>query len=301
MNKFLLIILLILFLIFFTFIFLNKQKTTPTRETEKKRFNKTAEEKNEIKKEIEKRKTKISLITLYDNYLVNPDLKADWGFSCLIEIANLHEFGHKFSRILFDTGADSFTLLANMKKLNIDPREIDIIVLSHLHQDHVGGLKGFLKENNRVKVYLPSSFSNSVKNEIASVGAEYIDVSQKMKISEKIWTTGELGISIKEQSLLLKTEKGLIVVTGCAHPGIVNIVRKAKQMFPEEKIYLVLGGFHLFGFSDSELKEIINNFKDLGVTKAVPSHCSGDRCRELFEEEYGRDYVENGAGKIIDI
>lgn len=238
-------------------------------------------------------KAKITLITIYDNYQADPRLKTGWGFSCLIKIRD--------KNILFDTGADSETLLFNMEKKEIDPKEINLIVLSHIHGDHVGGLEGILKRNGKVKVYIPTSFPDSLRQKIKSYGGEYIDVKNSMEISEGVYSTGEMGTWIKEQSLIVNTEKGLILITGCAHPGVVNIIEKAKEMFPEKNVFLVLGGFHLSGASDSELKGIIENFRKLGVQKVAPCHCSGDRCRELFKEEYKENFLENGVGKIIEI
>jgi 7,8-dihydropterin-6-yl-methyl-4-(beta-D-ribofuranosyl)aminobenzene 5'-phosphate synthase len=217
----------------------------------------------------------VSITTLYDNYQANPKLKTGWGFSCLIKTEN--------QDILFDTGADSPTLLSNMEKLKIDIKEIDFIVISHLHGDHIGGLPGILEIEPNLKVYKPEFFSGPTQ------------------VVNRVWTTGPLGTWTKEQSLILNTNKGLVIITGCAHPGIVNIIKKVKEMFPKENIYLVLGGFHLLGASDSELKNIINDFRELGVQKAAPSHCSGDRCRELFQEEYNKDFINNGVGKIIEI
>jgi 7,8-dihydropterin-6-yl-methyl-4-(beta-D-ribofuranosyl)aminobenzene 5'-phosphate synthase len=220
-------------------------------------------------------KAKITLITIYDNYKANPELKTGWGFSCLIKIEG--------KNILFDTGADSETLLSNMEKMGIDLKEIDFVFISHLHGDHTGGLSGILKIKPNLKVYKPEDFSGPAQ------------------IINGVWTTGPLGTDIKEQSLIIESKQGLIIITGCAHPGIVNIVKKAKEMFPNENVYLVLGGFHLFGASDSELKIIINDFKKLSVEKVAPCHCSGDKCRELFQEEYKENFIENGVGKIIEI
>ena len=220
-------------------------------------------------------KGEISIITVYDNYLFNPKLETSWGFSALIKLED--------QNILFDTGANSETLLSNMEKLEIDPQEIDFVFISHLHGDHTGGLSGILEIKPDLKVYKPESFSGP------------------REIMKGIYTTGPLGAWIKEQSLILNTEKGLVIITGCAHPGVVNIVKKAKGMFPEKEVYLVLGGFHLTGASDSELKNVIEDFRELGVAKVAPCHCSGDRCRELSKQEYGKDYIENGVGKIIKI
>ncbi len=231
----------------------------------------------------------VSIIIVYDNYQVNPNLTTRWGFGSVISTPT--------KNILFDTGGNSSILLSNMEKMKIDPKDINILVISHIHGDHVGGLNGFLERNGDVKVYIPSSFPNSIRKKIKSYGAEYQDVRGSMPISDNVYTTGEMGTWIKEQSLVLNTEKGLVVITGCAHPGVVNIAKKAKQILPDKNIYLVMGGFHLSGASDSELRSIIKGFRDIGVQKVAPSHCSGDRCRELFKEEYKQDYIESGVGK----
>ena len=232
-----------------------------------------------------------SIIIVYDNYRVNPNLNTNWGFGCVISTST--------KIILFDTGGNSSILLSNMEKMKIDPKDIDIVVISHIHGDHVGGLNGFLEKNGDVKVYIPSSFLDSIREKIESYRAEYKDVRDSIQISDNVYTTGEMGTWIKEQSLVLDTKKGLIVITGCAHSGVVNITKKAKQILPDKDIYLVMGGFHLSGVSDSKLKSIIKGFRDLKVKKVAPSHCSGDRCRELFKEEYKEDYIESGVGKII--
>ncbi len=234
----------------------------------------------------------LRITILYDNNEYDKRLKTAWGFSCLVELEN--------KTLLFDTGGDPGTLLSNMKLLGIEPKNIGLVVLSHIHGDHVGGLSGFLEKNSNVTVYIPSSFPDSFRERIESAGADLVDVSGPTKISDGIYSTGELGTWIKEQSLIINTDKGLVVITGCAHPGIVNIVRKAKELL-DKNVYLVLGGFHLGGASESELKSIVEEFRQLDVKKVAPCHCSGDRARALFEEEYEDDYIESGVGKIIEI
>jgi len=277
-----LIFLLTILILGFGFYFISKEKEIMIEETETK-----------LEVTLKGAEGKISIITCYDNYLADSRLKTGWGFSVLIKSGN--------QNILFDTGADSETLLFNMENMERDPKKVNTIVLSHIHGDHIGGLKGFLKKNANLTVYIPASFPDLIRKEIESYGAKYKDIKGTEKISEGVYSTGELYGPPKEQSLIVNSKKGLIVITGCAHPGIVNIVKKAKEMFPNEDVYLVLGGFHLTGASDSELKSIINDFRKLDVQKAAPCHCSGDRCRELFKEEYGDNFIENGVGKIIEI
>ena len=229
-----------------------------------------------------------SIIVIYDNEKIG-DLESDWGFSCLINFEN--------KSILFDTGTNSRILFHNMEKLNVKVEKIDSIFLSHIHSDHTGALLDFLKRNSNVTVYLPASFPLNFKNEIKTY-ARVVEISNSTQISPKVYSTGELGDFIPEQSLILKTEKGLVVITGCAHPGIVNILKKVKNDF-NQKIYLVLGGFHLFGSSNSEINSIVEEFKKLGVEKVAPCHCSGDLAKEVFKKAYGENFIECAAGKII--
>lgn len=251
------------------------------------------------KQEIEARKEpssspakyKISIMTVYDNYQVDPKLTTSWGFGCVIRTPN--------KVILFDTGGDSSILLSNMEKMNIDPKDIDVVVISHIHGDHVGGLHGFLVRNGKVKVYIPASFPDGWRKKMKALGTRYEDVTDSGQISDCVYTTGEMGTWIKEQSLLLDTKEGLIVVTGCAHPGVVSIVKQGKRILPHKNVYLVMGGFHLGSASDSKLTGVIKEFRHMGVQKVAPSHCSGDRCRELFKEEYREDYIESGVGRTI--
>jgi len=252
--------------------------------------------KQEIKKGeksiMEENITNITIINVYDNVEFDPKFRTGFGFAAVVKL--------KDETILFDTGGDPETLLANLQTARIKPEDIGVIVLSHAHSDHTGGLLGFLEKNSNVEVYVPKSFPSSFKEKIKATGAGVVDVGNSLRIAEGVYSTGELGMRIKEQSLVINSNKGLIVITGCAHPGIVNIVKKAKEL-TKEGVYLVTGGFHLGGTSDSKLKEIINSFRKLGVKKVGPCHCSGDRCRELFKEEYGNDFIEVGVGKIIGI
>jgi 7,8-dihydropterin-6-yl-methyl-4-(beta-D-ribofuranosyl)aminobenzene 5'-phosphate synthase len=234
----------------------------------------------------------VTITVTYNNVPFNEELTTAWGISVFIE-------GLEKS-MLFDTGGDGAVLLANMGKLGINPYDIEIVVLSHIHGDHVGGLDALLEKNNNVSVCIPSSFPDDFKNKVNNSTGRLIIVEEPYKICENVWTTGELGASIKEQSLVIRTPKGLIIVNGCSHPGIDNIVNFVKNHF-EENIYLVLGGFHLISYSEIEVKEIIKKLKTLKVKKIAPSHCTGGKAIELFEEAWGENFIELGCGARIKV
>lgn len=232
----------------------------------------------------------IQMTVVYDNNLLIKELQKDWGFSCFIK-------GLEKS-ILFDTGTKGRILLSNMEALQISPDEVDLVFLSHEHKDHTGGLGMLLSHHPNIEVWLPEFFSSSFKEDAKRKGATIIEVENFQKICEEAYTTGVITGWIKEQSLILDTNKGLILVTGCAHPRIVHIISKVKELL-KKNIYMVFGGFHLAGFNDGEIKEIIKNFRAQGVKKVGPCHCSGNEARRLFAAEYKDNYIKIGVGKEI--
>jgi 7,8-dihydropterin-6-yl-methyl-4-(beta-D-ribofuranosyl)aminobenzene 5'-phosphate synthase len=229
----------------------------------------------------------VRIRVIFDNVSYNEQLKSAWGFSCIIE--------GTFQVILFDTGSDGDILLSNMKKMEIDPKEVKVVFLSHIHSDHTGGLSAFLQTNPGVIVYLPASFPPSFQDSITGLGSQFKTLEKPEKLFGKVYTSGELGSRIKEQSLVIDTPKGLVIVTGCAHPGIVQIVSQAKNWL-QKKVYLLVGGFHLEGQSQKELQRIADELKKLGVEKVAPSHCTGDAARKLFRDLWGQNFVESGLG-----
>lgn len=229
----------------------------------------------------------VTLTIVYDNLPLDTRLKTAWGFACLV--------GTGQATVLFDTGGDGPTLMGNLAALGFDPRRIDAVVLSHIHDDHTGGLDALLNVNNRLTVYAPQSFPAEFKTRV-SQRAPVIQVHEPMTITPHIRTTGEAGTAIVEQSLIVETDKGLIVITGCAHPGIVEIVRRAKAY---GEVYLVMGGFHLGDKSAREVDAIIVELKRLGVRQVAPCHCTGDEAIQLFRAAFGADFIQAGAGLQI--
>ncbi len=232
------------------------------------------------------------LLVVYDNKTLKKDLTPSWGFSCLINLPHCCT--------LFDTGGNASILFKNMDRMGIDPRKIDSVVLSHAHEDHVGGLSGLLQHHHDVTVYIPKTFSNRFKEDVLFMGARVKEVGGRMMIRLGMFTTGELGESIREQSLVLKTLNGLVIITGCAHPGIVAIVEQARKLH-RDKVRLVLGGFHLSGSSPEKIRSIIQRLDDLKVERVAPCHCSGDTARDLFSHHFAENCIACGVGLALEI
>jgi 7,8-dihydropterin-6-yl-methyl-4-(beta-D-ribofuranosyl)aminobenzene 5'-phosphate synthase len=131
-------------------------------------------------------------------------------------------------------------------------------------------------------------------------GAKVVAVNQPQEICENVYLTVEMGNQIKKQSLIVDTPKDLVIVTGCSHQGIVNILNKAKEIVAKD-IYLVFVGFHLLRHSDEQAKEIVQEFKNLCVKKCGATHSTGDNAIAMFKEAFKNDYVPMVVRKVIEI
>lgn len=238
------------------------------------------------------RKPSQPLVTVIcDNYSSRENLDASWGFACLICTGD--------QNVLFDTASDGIVLSKNMDRLGVDPAAIDLLMISHQHWDHTGGIYSILDANRKLRVLVPRSFSRHFKADMMRYGVDVMEADGAREIFPGFYTTGELDGSMPEQAALVKTQAGVVVITGCAHPGIVRIVETAEKILPDDDIALVMGGFHLLNDSDHDVLKIIGRFKTLGVRYAAASHCSGERARELFAREYGDRFICLGAGTEI--
>ncbi len=239
---------------------------------------------------IEGIKNPVRFTILYDNYLFKEGTKPDWGFSCLIEGTE--------KTILFDTGTEPSILMHNVEQMNVDLKKIQQIVISHIHGDHTGGLSDVLAVNPNVTVYLPVSFPSDFVRGVEHYNARVESVDNPVEICKDVFLTGEMGSSIREQSLIINTQKGLVIVTGCSHPGIVRILERAKEIM-DRPIDLVFGGFHLGDTPDSTLRKIIKSFEDMGVKKCGATHCTGERAIGMFKEAFGENYILMGTGRVF--
>lgn len=207
---------------------------------------------------------------LYDNE-AKRGFKAGHGFSCFIE-------GYQ-KNILFDTGTSPEKLLHNMRAFKIKPKDIHAIVLSHDHGDHTGAFFDLLKFNNKVDVYVTASFPEGITRGVHSVmDSKYAlyEVSEKQEVCDGVTLfCNEYSFSsLKglEQSMSLHTDKGQVLVIGCAHPGLLNILKKAKKM---GKVRAVIGGFHHFNKPEKLAKSLF----------VAPCHCSLHQIKEKYKSK----------------
>jgi 7,8-dihydropterin-6-yl-methyl-4-(beta-D-ribofuranosyl)aminobenzene 5'-phosphate synthase len=233
----------------------------------------------------------VTFTIVYDNNAYASALRAAWGFACLVETEG--------ATVLFDTGGDGPTLLGNMARLGLDPQAIDVVVLSHAHGDHTGGLSSLLDAGTRPTVYVPAAFPASFKGPVRA-RTDLVEVVEPTEICPSVYSTGQGGSGIVEQALAVETREAVVIVTGCAHPGVVEMVRRAQEVTGGAAA-LVMGGFHLGGASRGQIERIIADFRRLGVQQVGPCHCTGDRARQMLADAFGADFVPAGVGRMIAI
>lgn len=212
---------------------------------------------------------------LYDDIVMDDDLYPNWGVSIHVDTAD--------DEILFDIGHDKNILLHNMNRLNISKEDIDIIVISHRHWDHIGGLSAF--EDQEVKIYVPESLNERILEEFDLQG-RVISVTERIEIANGIYSTGELGRAIKEQSLIVENEDGVYLLTGCGHPGIDKIIEEGSKI---GKIRGIIGGYH--GFEDLALLE--------DIPLLVPCHCT--MLLDKIEKRFPDSYRKCGVGTTLSL
>lgn len=233
----------------------------------------------------------ITITVVYDDYATAQSLEVDMGFACLIEGTG--------KNILFDTGRAKSHFFHNIKVLNYDLNDIDQIVISHNHSDHTGNLFNILAVNKDATVYLPAIIPQPFVDKVEDTSAEVVLVDDSIALSSNVLSTGQFRHKgIPEQSLIINTSKGAVVLVGCAHPKVVDIVKHAKELTNKE-IYLVMGGFHMASFSEEDVKLVISQLKEQGVQKIGPTHCSGEKTRKLMQEAFGENFVEVGVGSKL--
>jgi 7,8-dihydropterin-6-yl-methyl-4-(beta-D-ribofuranosyl)aminobenzene 5'-phosphate synthase len=218
-----------------------------------------------------------------------------WGLSILID-----------DDILFDTFGKPGYVLKQLKRFGADPDKIKHIAISHDDWDHISGLWELLERNKSAMVYMCPNFGPDSKSRIRWCAARSLEVDKLTEIRKDIYLSGELkggsrrGVALPEQYLAIRTPKGTAVITGCAHPGIVEIVRHAKTAFGQE-VNLLAGGFHLKDRTRKETCDIILKLKELGIGRVIPFHCTGRIAQRLFKKEFKGDCIIPKEGQVIEI
>jgi len=256
---------------------------------------------------------KMKITVLVDNK--EGKCKAEHGFSLYIE---------SDKKILLDTGA-SVLFLKNAKELNINLDDIDMVVLSHGHWDHGNGLK-FIKD--KILVCHPDCFIERYRHkddmmnglplslEQAKKQFDLITSKEPYELSDRIIFLGEIprkndfeaktthfylpnkdpDFIPDDSALAIKSDKGLIVITGCSHSGICNIIEYAKEVTKINKVYAVIGGFHLRKLGEIT-KKTIDYLKKQNIEKIIPCHCVKDEVKEKMKQELNIETIK--AGDII--
>jgi 7,8-dihydropterin-6-yl-methyl-4-(beta-D-ribofuranosyl)aminobenzene 5'-phosphate synthase len=217
-----------------------------------------------------------------------------WGVSFLLD-----------DEILFDAFGRADIFKQNLEKFDVDIKKIKSVILSHEHWDHVNGFKYLTTAQKELTVYIPDGFSRKIKESISSPNIKFIETNKITEIKNNVFISETLcgylhGNKICEQSLVVKTDNGLSVICGCAHPGIDNIVKKIKQDF-NEPIHTLIGGFHLKDNDENTNKLIINNLHEYGIQRIIPMHCTGKRAVEYIKEVFGQSFANIDEGDIIEL
>ncbi|MFC2060986.1 MBL fold metallo-hydrolase [Elusimicrobiota bacterium] len=236
----------------------------------------------------------MKITVIYDNRGYEPDWETGWGFSALIE-------NNDNEKLLFDTGDNADKLVKNLSKSSIDIKKINALTFSHADWDHKDGAEGFLKVNGSAYVYIPHSFPEEFRNMVEKKNHRYTLIGySKNKLIKNVFSTPVFTVEDKpeEQGIIVQGSKGLALITGCAHPGILYMVMRAKEIF-EQEVRMILGGFHLKELSIEDTNKLIDDLKKEGVEYFAPCHCTGEKQIGVFKKECGDGFIKIGAGKVV--
>jgi 7,8-dihydropterin-6-yl-methyl-4-(beta-D-ribofuranosyl)aminobenzene 5'-phosphate synthase len=238
----------------------------------------------------------MKITTLVDNDIWMRGLASSWGLSLYVEI----DSGEERHRILMDTSGSYDALFSNARKLEVDLSDVEAIFVSHWHLDHCGCLSHVLPLlRQQTPVYVPSRNPSGIKTIREAEGTPIV-CSDPVSLIEGVMSTGEMIGGVSEHSLVINLrDKGLVVLSGCAHPGIVNIVKGAQQVSGISTVYAVIGGFHIS--SKREGAHVAEFLQKLGVQLVSPCHCTGVNAKNAIADIMKDNFVKNGSGQVWSI
>jgi 7,8-dihydropterin-6-yl-methyl-4-(beta-D-ribofuranosyl)aminobenzene 5'-phosphate synthase len=273
---------------------------------------------------------KLKITTLSENTAGRADLVGEYGLSVLIE-----QDGKK---ILFDTG-QSTSCVKNADAMHVRLDDLDMIILSHGHYDHTGGLKEVLMRTGSIDVYAhPDIFQKKYavrkdkrryigipfeRSELEELGARF-KLSRNPCFFDCLILSGEVkrqtsfehldpalfvdaagvlepDLVLDDQALAIKTSNGLFVVLGCAHSGVVNTMKQLIELSGDDRIYTVIGGTHLGFADDRQIDETVKYLRGSKVWKIGVSHCTGSKGAKKLSEAFTDRFFLNNAGDVIEV
>jgi 7,8-dihydropterin-6-yl-methyl-4-(beta-D-ribofuranosyl)aminobenzene 5'-phosphate synthase len=265
------------------------------------------------------------ITVLYDAFGKEAGMTKDWGYAAFVEVAG--------KRILFDTGNNGEVLAANARAKGIDLSRLDFVVMSHRHGDHMGGMAWLLSVNPKVTIYapkegfgvfgadLPSTFYRKqatlpseqryydgappevMRFGSAWPGANIRLIDKTTEIAPGLYLIALVSdkpgtLELRELSLAVDTADGMVIVVGCAHPGIDNIVKAVAAINP--RIHLIAGGLHLVVAKDADIEGTVSALRDsFRVAWIAPGHCTGEPTFAVLQRAYGEHQLYAGLGTRI--
>jgi len=228
---------------------------------------------------------------VFDNRAAKPGLQPGDGFACAFETQD--------GLLLFDTGSDAEILFSNMENMWLDPAQINTVVLSHSHWDHIGGLEKIPLKSLPVTIHLPpDNVPLDLSKHLRAIGAEVFAGEDGREIIPGFFLVHSQKNPWREQSLIITHDGPAVILTGCAHPGIVEVVKMASDKLGYLEWHVV-GGLHMRGEAVDEFRKIARELKGLGVVKIAPAHCTDNPAREVLRETFGDNFIETGLGSVI--
>lgn len=283
-----------------------------------------------IAQNVSKNKVSTLKVTCLSTMLADRGI-GEWGYSALIEVD-----GYK---ILFDTGKRPETVLQNAKELGIDLSDVEDVFLSHNHSDHTGGISTLRKELKKInpkamsRVHVGEGiFRNRVNsdNQILDVKKQLEDDGVTISVYKNqyelfpgVWITGPIKRIHNErnwggngqiempngniednipedQSLLINTGKGNVLISGCGHAGIINTLEHVKTQINNEKLHTAIGGFHLANATDEHLKWTADKLHEFGISKIIGAHCTGGNALYILKDYLNLNRADAVVGSVGD-
>ena len=232
-----------------------------------------------------------SVTIIFDNYRGEADLGTAWGFACLVKYGD--------HRLLFDTGSDADLYRENVLQLDISPEEIPGLFISHAHADHTAGIPWVTATNPSIQCFLPAGYAEQLKT-AGNLPDNSKAIAKPAHLYGPFYSTGDDFENFREQALVIKTPDGGVLVTGCGHPGVVEMVTVAREQL-NIPVHAVIGGLHLLNYPDAQVEAIAERLKDLGIKQICATHCTGDRAIAVFKQAFGDGYIPGGVGTRINI